>query len=146
MDQLIWPLIFTINSTNLNQGLTQFELILNDGEKSKSIDYNIDYLNNSYYYSNLILFGSLCFYTQDNLNVYCPDSYSQIPIQPNGLFSISNNSIIILDNTLCFVHSCKHYFYTNVACGCFGRFGLAANIASPLKLKPKKNSQNSKKW
>lgn len=84
----------------LNQGLTQFELILNDGEKSKSIDYNIDYLNNSYYYSNLILFGSLCFYTQDNLNVYCPDSYSQIPIQPNGLFSISNNSIIILDNVL----------------------------------------------
>ncbi len=84
----------------LNQGLTQFELILNDGEKSKSIDYNIDYLNQSYYYSNLILFGSLCFYTQDNLNVYCPDSSSQIPIQPNGLFSISNSSIILLDNVL----------------------------------------------
>ena len=98
---LVDPLNKSISNTNaINKGIAQIELTLQDGEITKAIDLNIQYLVDDIHSLNadLILFGNICFFNEQDLNVHCSKLSQQLYVEPDGIFQFSNNSILIIDN------------------------------------------------
>ena len=98
---LVDPLNKSISNTNaINKGIAQIELTLQDGEITKAIDLNIQYLVDDIHSLNadLILFGNICFFNEQDLNVHYSKLSQQLYVEPDGIFQFSNNSILIIDN------------------------------------------------
>ena len=87
------------NTNAIDKGIAQTEFT-QDGEITKAIDLNIQYLVDDIHSLNadLILFGNICFINEQDLNVHCSKLSQQLYVEPDGIFQFSNNSILIIDN------------------------------------------------
>jgi hypothetical protein len=125
------------NASNPSNGLpsiASLSLILNSSDTNKSLQINLrNYQKiDSKFYGDLIIFGSLCFLSENNnRKTHCSKADEQIYVEPSGLFRFTANN---------------NASYTNVILDEISKFGLTSaysthdlvvpNNQSDLKLSP----------